>query len=115
MAIMALDYVRDFFHVGDMTFQPDDLSKTNAALFFTRWVTHICAPVFMFTTGVGAFLWADKPGRPTGGLSRFLLTRGLWLIFLELTVLRFAYFFSCVPLSPRSEWSSSPTASCASP
>ncbi|MBX7187658.1 MAG: heparan-alpha-glucosaminide N-acetyltransferase domain-containing protein [Vicinamibacteria bacterium] len=94
MAIMALDHVRDFFHVGAMTFQPDDLSKTNAALFFTRWVTHICAPVFMFTTGVGAFLWADKPGRTTGGLSRFLLTRGLWLIFLELTVLRFAYFFS---------------------
>jgi len=94
MTIMALDHVRDFFHVGAMTFQPDDLSKTTTALFLTRWVTHICAPVFMFTTGVGAFLWACKPGRSSSDLSRFLLTRGLWLMFLELTVLRFAYFFS---------------------
>jgi len=94
MVIMALYHVRDFFHEGAMTFQPEDLTKTTAALFFTRWVTHICAPVFMFTTGVGAFLWVSKPGRATSDLSRFLITRGLWLMFLELTVLRFAYFFS---------------------
>ena len=53
MVIMALDHVRDFFHVGAMTFQPEDLTKTSAGLFFTRWITHICAPVFMFTTGIG--------------------------------------------------------------
>ena len=94
MVIMALDHVRDFFHAGAMTFQPDDLSKASTALFLTRWVTHICAPVFMFTTGIGAFLWASKPGRSSSDLSRFLLTRGLWLILLEVTVLRFAYFFS---------------------
>lgn len=94
MAIMALDHVRDFFHVGAMTFRPDDLSKTTAALFLTRWVTHFCAPVFLFTTGTGAFLWASKPGRSSADLSRFLLTRGLWLMFLEFTALRFAYFFS---------------------
>jgi uncharacterized membrane protein len=94
MAIMALDHVRDFFHAGAMTFPPEDLTKTTAALFFTRWITHICAPVFMFTTGVGAFLWGAKPGRTPSDLSRFLVTRGLWLMFLELTVLRFAYFFS---------------------
>src|SRR5947207_14523208 len=84
MIIMALDHVRDFFHVGAMSFQPDDLAKTTTALFFTRWITHFCAPVFMFTTGMGAFLWAQKPGRTSADLSRFLLTRGLWLIFLEL-------------------------------
>lgn len=94
MVIMALDHVRDFFHAGAMTFQPDDLTKTNTALFLTRWITHFCAPVFMFTTGLGAFLWARKPGLSTTDLTKFLLTRGLWLMVLELTVLRFAYLFS---------------------
>ena len=94
MVIMALDHVRDFFHLGAMTFQPDDLSKTTAPLFFTRWITHICAPTFMFTTGMGAYLWARKPGRDLAGLSRYLLTRGLWMIVLELTVLRLAFFFT---------------------
>ncbi|MEO8360030.1 MAG: heparan-alpha-glucosaminide N-acetyltransferase domain-containing protein [Vicinamibacteria bacterium] len=94
MVIMALDHVRDFFHVGAMSFQPDDLTKTTAPLFFTRWITHICAPVFMFTTGIGAFLWAGRPGRTKADLSRYLISRGLWLIFLELTILRFSFFFS---------------------
>src|SRR5262245_33798623 len=94
MLIMALDHVRDFFHAGAMSFQPDDLRRTTAALFFTRWITHFCAPVFMLTAGLGAAFWLARPGRTKNGLSRFLISRGVWLIVLEFTVLRFGYFFS---------------------
>jgi len=92
MILMALDHVRDFFHAEAMRFQPDDLTRTSALLFFTRWITHICAPVFVFTAGAGAFLWL-RGGRTRGQLSRFLWTRGLWLVFLELSVLRLAMNF----------------------
>lgn len=93
MILMALDHVRDFFHVGAMSFQPDDLSQTTTAIFLTRWITHICAPVFAFTAGVGAFLWMNR-GHSQAELSRFLWTRGLWLVLLELIAVRFAMFFS---------------------
>jgi uncharacterized membrane protein len=93
MVIMALDHVREFFHAGAMSFQPEDLTRTTVALFFTRWITHICAPVFMFTAGLAAFFWLGR-GRTTGELSRFLWKRGIWLVVLELTVLRFAMNFS---------------------
>jgi uncharacterized membrane protein len=93
MIIMALDHVRDFFHAAAFQFQPDDLTRTTVALFFTRWITHICAPVFMFTAGLGAFFWLGR-GRTTSELSIFLWKRGLWLVVLELTVLRFAMNFS---------------------
>ncbi len=94
MIIMALDHTREFFHVGAMSFQPEDFTRTTAALFFTRWITHICAPVFFFTAGTGAFFWLRRGQRTTGQLSRFLWTRGLWLVVLELTALRFATNFS---------------------
>src|SRR5215475_16136652 len=90
--IMALDHVRDFTNISAMHFSPADLSRTTAALFFTRWTTHFCAPVFAFTAGIGAFFWYHNK-RTLPQLSRFLLTRGLWLMFLELTVLRFILFF----------------------
>ena len=93
MVIMALDHVRDFIHRGAQSFQPTDLSKTTTLLFFTRWITHLCAPTFMFTAGLGAFLWWQRGGKTRGQLSRFLLTRGLWLVLLELTVMRLAYNF----------------------
>ncbi len=93
MIVMALDHTRDFIHHDAMLFAPTDLSKTNAILFFTRWITHFCAPVFMFTAGMGAYFWKQR-GRTTGELSRYLLTRGLWLIFLELVVMRLAYYFT---------------------
>jgi len=95
MILMALDHVREFFHWGAMSFQPDDLTRTTVALFFTRWVTHICAPVFMFTAGLGAFFWLSH-GRTKAQLSQFLWTRGFWLIVLELTALRLAMNFSLV-------------------
>ena len=55
MIIMALDHTREFVHSSAMVFQPEDLTRTNAILFFTRWITHICAPVFVFTAGLGAY------------------------------------------------------------
>src|SRR5579872_4521591 len=87
MIVMALDHVRDFFHADAMLFSPEDLSRTTPILFFTRWITHICAPVFMFTAGLGAFFWLSH-GRTKAQLSQFLWTRGFWLIVLELTALR---------------------------
>jgi uncharacterized membrane protein len=96
MIVMALDHVRDFFHIGAMSFSPTDLSRTTPVLFFTRWITHFCLPVFMFTAGMGTFLLGQRiPSR--GQLSRFLWTRGLWFIGLELTVMQFAYNFSFSP------------------
>ena len=91
MIIMALDHVRDFISSAAMSFSPTDLSRTTTTLFFTRWITHFCAPVFAFTAGIGACLWMGRQ-RTKGQLSRFLVTRGLWLIVLELTVLRWILF-----------------------
>jgi uncharacterized membrane protein len=82
MIVMALDHVRDFFHTGAMSCRPDDLSRTTVALFFTRWITHFCAPAFMFTAGLSACFWLNR-GRTKGQLSRFLWTRGLWLVLLD--------------------------------
>jgi len=93
MIIMALDHVRDFFSRDAMLFSPTDLARTTPALFLTRWITHFCAPVFMLTAGMGAFLWWQR-NRTRKQLSEFLLTRGLWLLLLELVVMRMAYYFS---------------------
>src|ERR1700722_3169347 len=93
MIIMALDHTRDFFHAAATSFSPTDLTHTYPFLFFTRWITHFCAPVFTFTAGLGAFLWLQRD-RTKNQLSSFLLTRGIWLIFLELTVMRLAYNFN---------------------
>jgi uncharacterized membrane protein len=84
MILMALDHTRDFF--GNSGVNPTDPATTTIPLFFTRWITHFCAPTFFLLTGTGAYLAGRRKSTPE--LSRFLFTRGLWLIFLELTVTR---------------------------
>ncbi len=84
MILMALDHVRDFF--GPPGISPTNLAQTTIPLFLTRWITHVCAPVFFLLTGTGAFLALHS--KSVAGLSRFLLTRGIWLVVLELTVIR---------------------------
>jgi uncharacterized membrane protein len=89
MILMALDHTRDFF--GQTNFSPTDPTQTTIALFFTRWVTHFCAPVFFLLTGTGAYLSLHKESvrkKSKRELSRYLFTRGLWLIFLEVTLFR---------------------------
>ncbi len=93
IALMALDHVRDFLHYAAYQFDPLDAGQTNFALYLTRWLTHFCAPTFVFLAGVSAWLQAAK-GKSPRELSRFLLTRGLWLFVLELTVIGFAWSFS---------------------
>jgi uncharacterized membrane protein len=92
IAIMVLDHVRDYFHVDAFSFDPTNLSRTTAILFATRWITHLCAPTFVFLAGVSIFLQRAN-GKTGMALSRFLLTRGLWLVILELTVLVFGFNF----------------------
>ena len=96
MVIMMLDHTRDFVHSGALLFDPLDLSKTTVSLFLTRWITHYCAPVFVFLAGTGAYLQFAR-GKSKRALSRFLITRGLWLIILEVTVVRAAAFFNLDP------------------
>ncbi|MBI4661082.1 MAG: DUF1624 domain-containing protein [Verrucomicrobia bacterium] len=92
MILMALDHTRAFF--SNVTFYPLDLGQTWPALYFTRWITHFCAPVFVFLAGTGAFLSTTR-GKTKKDLSWFLLTRGLWLVLLECTViLWFGWSFS---------------------
>jgi len=92
MIIMALDHVRDYFHYDAFIYSPTDLSKTNVLLFFTRWITHFCAPVFVFLAGISAYLYGVKKGKKE--LSFFLLTRGIFLLFIELFVLDFFRTFN---------------------
>src|SRR5579862_4880417 len=88
MVIMAIDHVRDFFHITASTDAPTNLATTTPQLFFTRWITHFCAPVFVFLAGTGAYLHGNRD-ITRGQLARFLFTRGLWLIVLELTLFHF--------------------------
>lgn len=93
IVIMALDHTRDYVHWAAMEFPPENLARTSAAIFLTRWITHFCAPVFMFCSGLGAYLWLQRRGGTTGSLSCFLLTRGVWLVVLEFTIVRAGFFF----------------------
>jgi uncharacterized membrane protein len=96
MMIMALDHVRDFFHADAMTHDPLDLQTTTPVLFFTRFVTHYCAPIFVFLAGCSAYLSGLK--KTPEALSSFLLKRGLWLIAMEVLIVNFGWSFN--PLFP---------------
>lgn len=92
MIIMALDHTRDFMHSTSLVQNPLDLSGTTPLLFFTRWITHLCAPVFVFLSGTSAYLSIKRQNNPAQSRN-FLLIRGLWLVFLEFTVINFALWF----------------------
>jgi uncharacterized membrane protein len=92
MVIMALDHVRDFMHRASMTQDPTNLQTTTTILFLTRWITHLCAPAFVFLAGVSAYI-SFKRKDDISGSRKFLITRGLWLVVLEFTFVNFALWY----------------------
>ena len=88
---MALDHTRSYFHFGALVNDPTDMATTTPVIFFTRFITHFCAPVFVFLAGTSAFLYGSRKTKPA--LSKFLFTRGLWLIFVEIVIMDFIWFF----------------------
>ena len=92
IVIMALDHVRDYFNADNFLYDPTDMAQTNAPVFFTRWITHFCAPVFVFLAGTSAFLMGVRKTKKE--LAAFLLKRGLWLMVLEVVVISFAWNFN---------------------
>jgi len=92
MLIMAIDHSRDLFSNSIAYFDPADVHHTTVAIFFTRWITDYCAPVFSFLAGCGVFLSVSH-GKPRNQVSRLLLTRGVWLILLDLLVIKTCWFF----------------------
>ena len=99
MVIMALDHVRDFFFRADVTgggasvaMNPTDLATTTPLLFFTRWITHFCAPIFVFLAGTSVFLMGQK--RTKTQVSAFLLKRGIWLILVEMVIITFGWTYN---------------------
>jgi uncharacterized membrane protein len=92
MVIMALDHTRDYVHADAFVFDPTNLEKTHTALFFTRWITHFCMPAFVLLAGVATRISLARKSKKE--LSRYLLTRGFWMIILEIVVMRFGYFFN---------------------
>jgi len=96
MMLMLLDHSRDFLHYESITLEinPLDPEKSNVALYLTRWVTHLCAPIFVSLAGLSIFLQKEKadPNKPFS-LTWFLITRGFWLVFLEITVIGFGWTF----------------------
>ena len=92
MIVMALDHVRDYFHRSAFLFSPTDLTQTDTALFLTRWITHFCAPIFVFLSGISAYL--SGLNKSENALSGFLLKRGIWLVFAELFIVTLEWTFN---------------------
>lgn len=91
MLVMALDHVRDYYHASAFLFYPEDPSQTTIPIYLTRWITHFCAPGFSFLAGISAALMSFR--RSKTELSKFLLTRGIWLMVLEVTLISFLWSF----------------------
>ena len=91
MIIMALDHVRDYFHYSAFFFDPTDPLKTTFPIYFTRFITNFCAPAFSFLAGLSAFMVGKRKSKKE--LSQFLLKRGVWLVFVEIVILSFAWLF----------------------
>jgi uncharacterized membrane protein len=98
MIVMALDHVRDYFHYDSFMFDPSDPLQSNLPIFFTRFITHFCAPAFAFLAGTSAFMVGKRKSKKE--LSVFLFKRGLWLVFIEMTIVNFAWFFDIYFRSP---------------
>ena len=96
MIIMLLDHTRDLVNATTFQFDPTDVARTNLLLFFTRWITHFCAPIFVFLAGTSVYLQRMR-GKPLSELSMFLVKRGFWLIVLEFTIVKFAMWFNVIP------------------
>jgi uncharacterized membrane protein len=92
MVVMALDHTRDYFHVGALTYDPTDLTVSPPSVFLTRWITHFCAPAFLFLSGLSASLKRSRTAKRE--LSQYLFTRGLWLMLLDITLHRFSLLFN---------------------
>jgi uncharacterized membrane protein len=90
LVIMALDHTREYF--SNAAFRPEDMAHSWGTLFFTRWITHFCAPLFFFLAGTGAYL-SMAGGKSKNQISRFLFTRGLWLVILEYSLVGFGWSF----------------------
>jgi len=103
MIVMALDHVRDYF--SPFPWDPTDLSKASAALFLTRWITHYCAPIFVFLAGTSAYLYKRNSGCSMRHLQGFLVTRGLWLVLLEITLISFFWQFGYHGMILQTIWS----------
>jgi len=92
MIIMALDHVRDYFHYDAFIYQPTDLTQTSVILFFTRWITHYCAPVFVFLAGISAYLYGCTKTKTE--LALYLLSRGVWLVLAEIFLVTLGWTFN---------------------
>lgn len=93
MLLMALDHTRDFLTAG--SFDPRDFNQP--VLFMTRWVTHICAPTFVFLVGLSLVLWQSRRTKTKNHTAAYVFSRGIWLIFLEFTLVRMGWTFSLSP------------------
>ena len=91
IVIMAIDHVRDYFHYSSYFFDPTDPALTTSSIFFTRFITNFCAPAFSFLAGLSAFIVGKRKTKTA--LSGFLLKRGLWLVFVELVIMNFGWYF----------------------
>jgi uncharacterized membrane protein len=98
MVIMALDHIRDYLHYPAYIFDPTDPNQSTFPIFFTRFITHFCAPIFCFLAGTSAFMVGKRKSKAE--LSSFLFKRGLWLVFIEMTIVNFAWYFDVYFRSP---------------